>query len=60
MELVLRRSGCSGAEVRCATGDPTAAVDELLTAGSYFLQVEQSTWGGTSSDFTISAFFSPP
>ncbi len=60
MELVLRRAGCSGAEVRCATGDPTAAIDELLTAGSYFLQIEQSTWGGTSSDFTVSAFFSPP
>jgi len=60
MELVLRRSGCSGTEVRCGTGDPTAAVDELLAAGSYFVQVEQATWGGASSDFTISAFFSPP
>jgi len=58
--LVLRQASCTGTQVSCGTGDPTAGIDVLLTAGTYFLQVEQQVWGGAPADFNLRVFFTDP
>ncbi len=58
-QLVLRSGGCSGAEAACASASPTASIDLALVAGTYYLQVEQSTLDGLEGDFTLNVFFTP-
>jgi hypothetical protein len=56
--LTLRGDTCgTGTERACASGTPTATINQVLNPGTYYLQVESN--GTDASDFNLFPTFFP-